>query len=64
MVINKEFRARCKGCKKEFALYNYKGLAKDSLMGSHYCKEILKWYEKHPRAKSFDKLREVQIGTE
>lgn len=57
MVVNKEFRARCRACKEWFSLYNYQGLHPDSLMGDHWCDKISMFMRNHPRAwKIFDKL--------
>jgi hypothetical protein len=60
MVIRKQFTARCRGCKQQIDLFNYEGLSKDSLMGSHHCAEISQFLQQHPRAwKTFENLREV-----
>lgn len=62
MIVNREFRARCRACKKEYSLYNYKGLHPDSRMGNHWCDAIGDFLLKHPRAwKLYDKIREVPV---
>lgn len=61
MVVNKEYTAICRGCMRAFRLYNYVSLHKDSLMGSHHCKEISDLINKRPRIrKLFYGLKEVK----
>lgn len=61
MVVNREFTAICRGCMRPFHLYNYVGLAPDSLMGSHHCKEISDLIQQRPRIrKLFYGLKEVK----
>lgn len=61
MVVNKEYTAVCRVCDATFSLYNYQGLDKDSLMGSHHCKGMSAYWRLHPRARRcFDKLKEVK----
>lgn len=65
MIVNKEYTAICRGCLKPFSLYNYVGLHKDSLMGSHHCKEISDLISKRTRIRNlFYGLKEVKVETQ
>lgn len=60
MIINKEFKAKCRGCGQTITLYEYKGL-EGSLYGSHHCQQMSDLFIKHPRLrKTFTDLKEVK----
>ena len=62
MIVSKQFIAVCRGCNKQFSLYEYKGL-KGGLYSNHYCFEMGQLFIDHPRIrKTFEKLRQVSKG--
>jgi hypothetical protein len=49
MVIKQQWKVTCRGCKKEFTVYEYVGL-EGGRYGSHHCEQIADYWIKHPRA--------------